>query len=162
MTNMIRKITVKTVIGDVKKLVSGGSITENNTPVMRVLGHVTDLKGGQSDFGPWVALLGTFEATNLLTGEVYAASKALLPSIISELVEAQLAHAQKGDTDASLQFAVDVTVCPDDSVAIGYTYGVIPLIQKAADPLDNLRLEVSEKAPLQIEAPKEKAKPAKK
>lgn len=155
MSNMIRKITVKTVVGDVKKLVHGGTITAPNTPIMRVLGHVTALKNGESDFGPWVALLGTFEGTNLLTGETYSASKALLPGIISDLVEAQLQHIQKDDPEASVQFAVDVTVNPDESVAVGYTYGVKPLIQKAADPLEVLRLEVKEVAPLALDAPEE-------
>lgn len=158
---MIRKITTKTVCGDVKKLVHGGTVTAKNTAIMRVLGHVQALKDGESDFGPWVAFIGTFEATNLLTGEVYMSAKALLPGVIADLIEGQLKAVQKDDPEATVQFAVEVTVSPDESVAIGYTYGVTPLIQRAADPLDALRLEVNEKAPLQLEQKPAKA-PAKK
>ena len=165
--NIIKKISVKTVVGDVKKMVASGEFTGG--PIMRVLGHVEELKHGETDNGPWIALLGTFEATNLLTGETFNASKCFLPDVLGDMVVAQLQRAKAEDANAAIQFGADVGIKLEPSSAVGYTYMATPLTQKSADPLEALRLEVSQKAPLQLAAPVEagdapapKAKAAKK
>ncbi len=152
MANLKAKITTKSILGDVKKLVYGGSIT-GPTAVMRIAGIASKLQHGQSDYGDWVKFKGQFNVINLLTGEQTISGTCMLPGVASELLEGAMLGAE---TDNSVEFAFDIILVPDDTSMVGYRYEAKPLIEaKEDDPL--LRLMASLPA---LEKPKKATKAA--
>ena len=134
MSNIIKKITVKTVLGDVKKMVLGDKKKgveglDVKTDVMRVAGIARRMETGESEYGPWVKFKGSFMGTNLITGEEFRAGSAMLPEVASELLE----EAMNAEGAENVKFGFDVAVTPDDSIAIGYQYSVTPLIEATED-----------------------------
>lgn len=128
---LIKKITVKSVIGDVKKIFKG--VTEK-TAIMRVVGIARSMQAGESDYGPWVKYKGTFNGINLITGEEMTAPYCLLPEVASCLIENQLSA--EGVT--SIEFGFDLYIKPSDT-PIGFEYLAEPLVEpKDADPLSHL------------------------
>lgn len=136
MANILRKISAKNVVGDIKKMVAADQI-KKETVVMRVLGVAHATTTGASSFGDWMAFKGRFKATNTLTGEEFSSGKCFLPSIASEIVETALAL--RTDHTLPVEFAMDITVVPDSTVAVGYQYGVQQVFEAAPDDvLDRL------------------------
>ena len=128
---LTKKITVKSVIGDVKKMFKG--VTEK-TAIMRVVGIARSMQAGEGDYGPWVKFKGTFQGINLLTGEEMTAPYCLLPEVASCLVENQLG----ADDVTSVEFGFDLYIKPSDT-PIGFEYLAEPLVEPTgADPLAHL------------------------
>lgn len=144
----IKKISTKTVLGKkvTAKLLNG----QKEVTLMRVIGSATGLKLGESDMGAWTALQGRFEATNLETGEVFAAGLCFLPDVALNYIAPAIQSGGK-----AVMFAIDITVLDDENSPVGYVYGFRPVIE-AADPLDELRSQVKALLP----APDKKGKKA--
>lgn len=114
----------------------------------RIMGIITGTKMKTDQAGePIVAVIGTFEGTNIETGKTAQSSVLYLPGGIQEVLET----AADGRQDASvgIPFALDVFSLPATNKA-GYTYDVA-FIQKpagAVDPLEALRAAVAEAKPV--------------
>ena len=130
--NLVNKVSIASVVGKIGK-------PEAPQALMRVLGLATTYETGETQYGEFIAFKGSFEATNLMTGEVFRAGKCFLPDVAANLMSAQLA-ASSGETGfKGVQFAFEIGYKPSDTL-IGYEYTVTPLIEiDAADPLTALR-----------------------
>lgn len=136
---LIKKISVKTVCGDLKVLLRQGKLKDNML-LMRVMGIATGTATGTGDYGSWVAFKGSFEATNMINGIVRQSGRCLLPDVASELLEA--AVVQSGVT--GVEFAFDITLHFDNTSATGYVFGATPLLTPSAnDPLALLKNTVN-------------------
>lgn len=125
--NLQKKLSVAKVFGKVNAAVVAKA--ENGLlKIMRVFGSASGTKIGVSDFGEWTALTGQFRATNLETGDVSDSAVLFLPDVALNLITAQLdAGAQ------SVDFAFDIHAVLDDSVAVGYSYRALPLLEMDAE-----------------------------
>jgi len=153
--NLLNKITPKTVIGSIKEVTRD---LKESTSVMRVVGIARSMSNGESDYGTWTKFKGDFQATNLLTGEIYRSPNCIMPSIVNGIIESALTEADNN----AVEFAFDVTVVPNDT-PIGYEFGAIPLVEpKEESPLDALLNSVGVSTPptLKVEAkPEPKPEP---
>ena len=137
----VRKVTVKSVVGNLKKLIKAGDISGNQA-IMRIMGSVSSLRSVQTTYGDSTGFKGQFEATNLLTGELFSGMEAFLPGIIEDKLVAEFQGRE--DQEAPLVFACDVFVQvsegDDDGDYAGYEYSAAPLTEaRAADPFAALR-----------------------
>lgn len=142
MASIVKKISVKSIFGDVKAALKKGTI-QDGTAIIRVIGIASGTKTGNTQFGDWTALLGQFKGTNLVTGEQFTSGKCFLPESAMELIVPVVVA---GNT---AEFAVDIGVKENDSLAIGYEYTVTPLIQQGStDAMERLESAVAETAAL--------------
>lgn len=125
---LIKKISVKTVVGNVKKMVANEEIKEK-TAVMRVFGVASKVVTGTSDNGDWVAFIGQFKAINTVSGEEFASGKLFLPGVASDLLEG----AVNSDEANAVEFGFDILVEPNDASATGYIYQAESLIAPSED-----------------------------
>lgn len=165
---LLRKITVRTVYGDKGEVLETVmSDKKKSHALMRVVGVANGVKTGaskQKQSGKdasgqtveieversWKALLGSFEATNLQTGEVFRSGVCFLPDFAIELVSGQLTE----DVD-SVRFGFDVTASYDETSATSYVYDVTALMAPAEDdPLTALASQVNATATLPAPAKK--------
>lgn len=154
---IIRKISAPRIVGNVKAYAprpgTDGSIPKDVIPLYRVFGSGADLRAGQSDNGPFVALKGRFEAISLVpdpdtgevSGQVFVAPECFLPEPTHSILVSELS--QK-DADGkrvvnSLDFAFEVGVKASKN-PIGYEYVCMPLMDHTgSDPLAALRTKVA-------------------
>lgn len=124
--------------------------------LLRIIGVANDLKKGMGEHGPWVAFVGNFEATNVVTGEVFRSSKCFLPESFTGMLAASVAD----NKDGNVQFAVDVGVKPATTM-IGYEFTVKPLLEVSdSDPLTLLKNSLSGIPALPAPKNSEKQEPA--
>lgn len=115
-----------------------------------IYGIAKKAKPGQSDFGPYVAFLGSFRAVRLSDGQVFESSKIILPQFLEEDLFACFGEGLEGD----VEFAFRITAKYDKESATKYVYDAKPLIKPAENTqLENLlaRVNVAAKA---LPAPK--------
>lgn len=139
--NMVRKLSPKTVVGDLKKIAAQMRVNEDrsNRVLYRVMGVSHGIKADVGDNGPWVAFLGAFEAVRADTGEIFQAGQCFVPKAVEDLLVASLKAGQKGDASASIEFAIEVGMKLADT-AVGYEFTVKNLVKtQNADPLAALR-----------------------
>lgn len=113
--NLLSKISMKTIGADVE------ASKEGPIALAHVLGIAKGVKTGQSTYGDWTAFVGSFEAVNLETGEIFRAGKCFLPEIATSLLAGALTDAE------TVQFALEIGARPAKN-AVGYEYTVTPLI----------------------------------
>ena len=145
MSNLIRKISAKSVCGRIEA-------PKKAVKLFTVFGIATKVKTGQSDYGPWTALVGQFEAVNAETGEIFQAPQCFLPDPMNSMIAEQLEECDEDGNRVtqSVQFSVDVGIKPSD-VPVGYEYTTKTVVESDnADPLAALR-DASAKA---LPAPK--------
>lgn len=148
----LKKLSVKKVCG--RPEFEKGSANGTEISLMQVFGQATGTKGGTSDYGDWECLLGSFEATNMETGETFRAAQLFMPDVAHE----PIAQAVKLASNGIVDFAVEIVAVKDAESSVGYVYSMKPLIQaEESDPIRILR----EKAQKQLAAPTEE-KPKKK
>lgn len=133
---LLKKLTIKTMIGS-KVEILGIALTGRErekdvkgdpVPLLRVIGQVTGYKTGNTDYGDFVELRGSFMGTNLVTGEqMDNVSRAILPDVVADAV----ASAIKNGAEAA-EFAIEIDVTYDEAAATSYTYGVRTLLKIAA------------------------------
>lgn len=133
-----RKISAKTVMGKIKK----DWIPEKGTkPLFQVIGQVYGTRKGEGDYGPWVALVGTFEAVNLITGEAFTGPECFLPEPYNGMIADKLTG--EGRVNA-VDFAYEIGLTPPgpDST-VQYEYSCKPIHDPTAgDPLKALRSRI--------------------
>ena len=163
MANMIRKISVKTTVGDLKKFVMSAlkeKTMENGQKfdVFSVVGIVKKVtKGTHDQFGDYYEFGGQFEAT-ALCGDTkntsYRAAKCFLPEVATDLLVAEydrVASENDGVVDG-IQIALKVIATVDEDAAVLYSFEVQPLIEATeADPLAMIKQQAGLYG---IEAPK--------
>lgn len=136
---IVKRITSSTLIGGKAEIQRIALSVENGQSVdlYNVFGRAYDIQSGATQYGPWVALLGTFEAINLMTGEVVNATKLFVPDVLANLVAAAL---KPGAGMQNMDLAYCVIVKRDDKAATGYVYHARPLLPPdETDPLEEMR-----------------------
>lgn len=126
---MISKISAKSVIGKIKAPDSGQHF------IMQVMGIATGTKTGESDKGPWTALLGSFQAINMETGNVYRSGVCFLPNIVLNMILPKLLEKDS----KAVEFAFNIGIKADEDSVTGYVYIAEPIFEAAEnDPLEML------------------------
>ena len=134
MSNLIRKITAKSVCGKMEA-------PKKATRLFSVFGIATKTKTGSTDYGSWTALVGRFEAINIETGEVFEAPQCFLPEPLNTMIAEALDEVDdEGErVNKSLGFSVEIGIKPSD-VPIGYEYTTKENVKADIDdPLAQLR-----------------------
>lgn len=156
---LARKLSAKTITGgNVRKAMILDKVNKDDandagntdaekprvTKLFQVWGHAYQTKRGSGDNGPWVSLIGRFEAVNLADGVISTAPQCFLPEPAASMLATQLEAtdgAGKRLTE-SLEFAFEIGVKPT-ATAIGYEYVTTPIVKPGgADPLANLRAKI--------------------
>ncbi len=151
---IIRKISSKSICGKIEK-------PEKATRLFTVYGHAMKTKTGSTDYGTWTALIGRFEAVNLVTGEVFESPQCFLPEPLNTMIQVSLEECDKEGNriNNSVGFSVEVGVKPSD-VPCGYEFTTKENVKAdTADPLAGLREETQETLKIPVpekETPKKK------
>lgn len=165
MEKILKKISIKHVVGNVKGFLKDKKDEKGNVlvhaleegqekAICQVFGVATGYKTGESDNGPWTALLGSFKAINAETGDIFRAGQCFLPDVAMDLVLPEL---EKDDVD-SVDFAFVINIVADESSSVGYFYTASPLLTPSgSDPLAALEARMTKSAP-EIEHKSEKKK----
>jgi hypothetical protein len=136
MTQIIKKLSIKGILGtlDVPE--------EGETKVIcRLMGIAKGAKTVTTTFGESTALLGDFAGINTETNEVFRAPVMYAPAILIDML---LPQVEQGN---SIEFAFDVTVTGDKTVAVKYRYGLQTVIAPAQDdPMLKLMEKVAQAA----------------
>lgn len=161
---LLKKLTIKDCVGGKPAILAaamtGKAKPEDKVgkavPILQVIGQVSGFVPGESDMGAYVKLKGVFQATNLITGEVFdGLSTAILPDVVADLAVAVI----KSGSDAA-SFVIEIDVHYDEAAATMYVYSVRSLLKAApAAPLLGLIEQVKASGvkmttPLAIAAPK--------
>jgi len=177
-TAIMKKMSMKALVGDVKGLLKVGvTVNEKGEPnpmaegetkwIGRIFGMAKGLKTGESNFGPWTAVLGDFQVEGYEgngKGKTFRTGQLFLPEVVENMVVPEVANLEKG---ASVLFAFDIGIIANEESAPGYVYTASFVKEPAEnDPLSLFAKEVAAlPAPTSapVEAPKEETKePAKK
>jgi len=142
MTEIVKKLTLKT-IGCGKTEISAAVKGKTEAIVLAsILGISNEARPGQTDMGSFLKFIGSFQATNHLTGEVFSSAVALLPDVIADQLGAAI-H-QSGE----VEFAVQILARADEKSAVGYVYSAKPLIEaKPSDKFAALMAKAQAAAP---------------
>lgn len=135
-TTNVKKLSAKTIIGNVRK--------EDDGILFQIFGAAVDLKGGESNFGTWEALKGAFTAIRNSDGEKFTSAVCFLPESAHDMVANKL---KGSDAKQTVEFAFEIGRKENDSVATGYEYTVTSLIEAEpeADPIERLIAKVQAK-----------------
>lgn len=144
---LVKKLSIATVIGkvptEVRTITNADGKEEKvvrgiEQHLVRVVGLADGFKTGNSNFGPWLSFSGMFEATNVLTGELYRSANVFLPDVAGEM----LLPVVKAANGAQVTIGFDIGAKPFNN-AQGYEYTVTPLTKPAEnDPLSALKASV--------------------
>jgi hypothetical protein len=125
-TETEKKLSTKIIVG--KRI---GKITEP-TDLYTVAGVVTGIKVGQSTYGEWIGLRGSFEATRLADNQIMRAPLIILP-------DAAMIELNPALFTADLEFALLVSVDPSSNQA-GFDTRVTWIVEpRAFDGLARMR-----------------------
>jgi hypothetical protein len=124
--NIVRKLSAKTVIGNVKALAPKDGST---APLFQVYGVGRKIVEGESTYGPWACIAGDFRAVRSSDGEVFAGSKVFLPEVAHDMA-ANALHSTDAES-IELAFEIGVRATDDERGGAGYEYTVKPLIEAA-------------------------------
>jgi hypothetical protein len=142
--NNVRKLSAKTIMGKIKK---DWIPEKGSTPLFQVIGQTYGIREGEGEYGKWTALVGTFEAINLKTGEFFSGPECFLPEPFNSMIANQL----KGEGAVkAVDFAFEVGLKPPgpDST-VQYEYTCKPINDpKQGDPLKELRARLPKFAAL--------------
>lgn len=119
----LRKITLGTISAkpDIEELLKKDG---KRMDCADIFGVATKAKPGSSDFGPFVAFLGSFRAVNLQTKEIFESSKIILPKFIEE----ELYGAMGEDGTGNIEFAFRISAKYDKDAATKYVYDMKSLV----------------------------------
>ena len=118
---ILRKITLKTAGLD--KTAIQAALGNNKTiDLMKIVGVTTSATPGQSDLGEFVKFNGQFRAINMVTGETFESTVAILPNFISQQLAGALTQSEE------VEFGLQIGAKKSNSVT-GYEYTVKPLVE---------------------------------
>lgn len=157
MQQLVKKISPRTVFGskaDIQKLVLSDQDAEH--PLFLVAGKCNGQRQGESDMGPWTALLGRFMAQKLNAngqpeGIMYVSGRCHLPNYVIESIIGQMD--EPGDV---VQFKFLIGATYDENSATSYVYTAQPLLE--AKPEDDDVLLLMQLATTALPAPKKRGK----
>lgn len=150
MTTFLKKLGAKQIMGNVKKAVQDYCPNDGDKVTLyTVFGVANGIKTGTTNYGPWTAFQGQFEAQNHVDQNAYASNQAFIPEPLQSMLVAAL---EKSDT---VQFAITVDVKRRDDLNVGYEFLPTPHIQtQENDPLAHLRSALPQiAAPVKLAAP---------
>jgi hypothetical protein len=157
MATLLKKISAKNIVNDLKAVARSVEKDGGVKEIYKILGIVTSLKTGESQYGQYVEFNGNFFATNCVTGEQFESGKCFLPDPLPGMIQSALAN------NDSVEFALSVSIKRRDDLAIGYEYLVSPLVEtRSADPLAHLKQAVLGALPAPVAEEAEEAPKAKK
>jgi len=120
----LKKITVKEVCGvPLLKDIPEGEIL----PLLKIAGYAQGVREGESNYGPWKAIMGEFAAVNLKSGEIFHSPVAIVPSAYGELLVQQTYAALHNDATSRVKFAVEIGVQVSKRDPNKYEYCVTPI-----------------------------------
>jgi len=128
---ILKKISGKTVFGDMRKLLSADVSDGDVIPVFRFTANVTGTKNGETDNGPWMSLNGTCYATNLQTGEVFTAPALFIPIEAAVYVAGSLS---KDIVSVKCEGVVSITVNSNSVRGYDNTVSLEPQESYVPDP----------------------------
>ena len=136
-----KKLSLRQILGTVKEtrhLAEQGQ--GESVYVARIFGIGRSLKTGETDNGPWVAIMGEGKGINVRTGDEVRSSKVFLPAPADEMVASQVASLERG---GAVEYGFDVFVREDQTAATGYVYEVEPIMEPGeSDPLSMLENQI--------------------
>lgn len=138
MSKLVKKISSKTVIGDIKLMAAQMLVgNEPRRELYTVVGIGRTVQGLETDYGTAEKFRGNFLAVNLLTGEEFRSGACYLPGAAGEM----LAGAMNGDP---IEFGFKIGIELDNAAATGYVYTCESLITPTEnDPLTLLSRSIS-------------------
>jgi hypothetical protein len=150
-TKIVRKLSMKLLAGDVIDAPREGEGDENGVVwLANIAGMAVDTKVGESQYGPYKALVGQFvaeapsrdkpgEMIRFRTGTLY------LPDVALDLVAPAVEQSAKGE---NVQFAFRIGIQRDTTSATNYVYVAESLIEpEASDPMEVLAKTALKNAP---------------
>lgn len=170
---LLRKLSSKTIMGGGPTVIRPLA-TEKGTALYHVYGMAHKVRRGEGDNGPWVSLIGRFEAVRQNDGKIFSSPQCFLPAPMDEMLAGQLEltepvmekevdkdgketgkQVQAVDSEGvgktkpvndSVQFGLEIGVKTAET-AVGYEYTSIPLVEPGgADPLADLRKQLPKPA----------------
>jgi hypothetical protein len=102
---ILRKITAKTVAPDLL-----AEFPAYEGPIFSVVGFATGTKEGESTYGTWQGLTGSFRAIHAVSGEHSVSDTLILPEPISSLLCEQVSSLAQGGV---VEIAVEVGIKPN-------------------------------------------------
>lgn len=137
---LLNKMAAKSIIGNVKSQLPRDA--EKNiemgvkVSLFRVYGVARGLKRGESNFGPWTAFTGDFEAVKVSTGEVFRSSQLFLPEVAELMLVGPVMDVKNV---GGVQFAFDIGAKGEET-SVGYQYTCDALLEVSDnDPLAALK-----------------------
>ena len=157
MSTIVGKISAKTM----GLALTTGSLNDKARkepfPIYQIMGIAKGTIAGEGANGEWNKLIGTFEAVNLLTGEIYRSGNAFLPKVVNDVIAGNFINVPEGET-REVRFVYEVGVTPS-TMPVGYTFTVKELIEtEAADPFESMRWALPASKTPAIESAKATAK----
>lgn len=152
MAEMLKKMSAKLILGKDPK--SFNPEEEGETALLyTIYGSASSVRSGESSYGEWTALIGTFEAVRAEDNVVFQGGQAFLPEPMSSMMAAKL---REIDAQA-IDFALKVYIKCRPDLARGYEYIGEPIHDAtASDPLEKMRSLAKAALP----APEPEEKPA--
>lgn len=139
-TEITNKISAKRIMGKL-------AAPEKQTALYVVFGIADGLKAGESNYGPWEALTGQFEATVVSgenEGKRHYGTQLFLPKGAHDTVAGRL----RVEGNTSVEFAMEIGCKPAADAPKGYEFTFKPISKPgAADPLAALRESVQKALP---------------
>lgn len=137
-TNYVKKLSVATIGAIPKEFKKQPHDTR--VSLMQVIGRVEKIETGTSQFGEWVAFVGSFKAVKMEDGEVFRGAKCLLPDVAASMLTEAVEKAGDGIVEFAIEIGLRRVVKFDakgEETGIGYEYTMKPLIEMdaASDPL---------------------------
>ncbi len=127
---LLNKITIKAVCGDLENAVTQEKPTLN---ICQVIGVVKDKEKITGQYGDSYKLKGEFKAVNLITKEQFYSANCFLPGLANDLVVNQIDST--GDNAVQFAFVIGIKFAKNK---VGYEYSVQPLIKPAENNALNL------------------------
>lgn len=118
---ILRKITLKTSGLD-KTAIQAALGNAKAVDLLKIVGVTTSATPGQSDLGEFVKFNGQFQAVNMVTGEQFGSTVAILPNFIAQQLASALAQSSE------VEFGLLIGAKKSASVT-GYEYTVKPLVE---------------------------------
>jgi hypothetical protein len=142
----LRKISAKNVYGRIPPPPEKG-----HKPLFQVIGQATGIRETEKDFGDGprasIGLVGTFEAVNLETMEIFQAPECFLPEPFASAIGNQFKG--EGERPVAVDFALEIGIkAPSEGQNVRYVYTSKPISDPTqGDPLKELRKRLPALAP---------------
>lgn len=130
MAEMLKKLSPKTIMGE--KI----EAPEENTLLYTIFGVAKGVRSGESMYGPWTSLVGTFEVIRASDQKVFQGAQCFVPEPFQSMIAENL---RSGEVD-SVEFSIHVILKPRPDLPVQYEYiGEQIADVQTADPLAALR-----------------------